>query len=113
MNVNYDLLGSIPSMDVFRGSLDRLIADYEAGAPNIAERQAEFERIKAEGGIDALSAHVDKLLSDPKVINRIALGSTIELCAQHFYGIDTVEVGSIREVIELIKAMDNELEFGK
>ena len=113
MNIDYDLIGSVPMVERYRDTLDSLIAEYEADSHKAPQRQAELLRIKEEGGIEALNAHVASLLNDESVLRRISIGATIELCAQHFYGINTSEVGSIAEVIALIKAADNELEFGK
>jgi hypothetical protein len=44
-------------------------------------------------------------------LQQMALGVTIEMCAQHFYGIDVAECGSMKEVIDAIRSMDEELEF--
>ncbi len=44
-------------------------------------------------------------------LTQLAMGVTIEMCAQHFYGIDVNECGSINAVIDAIRSMDQEAEF--
>jgi hypothetical protein len=109
--VNYELVGTIPSMNVFRDTLPSMIAQYEAGKAQAALHRAELTETFKSGGPKAVAALMDQRFKDPEISKRVALGATIEMCAQHFYGIDTVSVNSIGEVIAAIKAIDQDLQF--
>lgn len=86
MKVNYDLIGSMPSMEQYRNSLPQMIAEYEA-----------MKTTNVEG--------IDKAK-----LEKMAAGVMIEMCATHFYGIDISDVGSMRELIDIIKSADQALE---
>ena len=111
--MNYELIGSMPKLDIFVNELPAMIAKFESGKPMAMLARAALTEAFKSGGPKAVSALVSQRYSDPKVMERVALGVTIELCAQHFYGIDTVVISSIDEVIAAVKAMDSELEHGK
>lgn len=111
--MNYELIGSIPRLNVLIDELPAMIAEFESGKPQAMLARAALTEAFKSGGPKAVSALVGQRYSDPKVMKRVALGVTIELCAQHFYGIDTVAIKSIDEVIAAIKAADSELEHGK
>lgn len=111
--VNYELLNSIPRLDVLRDELPAMVAKFEAGKPQAMLMRAELGEVFKSGGPEAVAKFMATRQADPAISQRVALGVSIELCAQHFYGIDTVELGSIDEVIAAIKAADSELENGK
>lgn len=103
--MNHELIGSLPKLDCFRTSLPKLIAEYE-GTRTLTDKFVLETNDRAE-----LSKRVDEAFKDPSALDRMAKGVTIELCAQHFYGIDTEKLDSIGEVIAAIKAADQDLEF--
>ena len=111
--MNYELIGSIPRLNVLVDELPAMIAKFESGKPQAMLSRIALTEIFKSGGPKAVSAFINGRCSDPMVAERVALGATIELCAQHFYGIDTVAIKSIDEVIAAIKAADSELEHGK
>jgi hypothetical protein len=111
--MNYDLIGSMPKLDVFRNELPAMIAKFESGKSQAMLARVALTEAFKSGGPKAVSALVGQRYSDPQVMERVALGVTIELCAQHFYGIDTVALNSIDETIAAVKAADSELEFGQ
>lgn len=111
--VNYELLGSMPKLNVFIDKLPAMVAKFEAGKPQAMLARVALTEAFKSGGPKAVSALVSKRYSDPAVMERVALGVTIELCAQHFYGVDTVALNSIDEVLATLKALDSELENGK
>jgi hypothetical protein len=113
MNVNYELLGSVPAMDEFRDTLPTLIAEYGAEAPKRAAARAEIQAAADSGGPSAVEALLRSKFNDIDAGTAVVRGVTIELCAQHFYGIDTNECGSIAAVIDAIRAAEQELQFGK
>jgi len=76
---NYDIIGSIPEVESYRGEMPKLISEYK----------------------DITIAPMQKM----------ALGILIEMCAQHFYGIDLQEVESMSDLIELVQSIDEKLEF--
>lgn len=76
---NYDLIGSIPEVESYRGEMSKLIAEYR-----------------------------DITI---KPMQKMAIGIVIEMCAQHFYGIDLQEVESMSDLIELVQSIDQQLEF--
>ncbi len=112
-NVNYELLGSMPRLDVFANRLPAMIAQFEAGKADAMQARAVLTQLFKTGGPTAVAKYCQARMDDPKVAERVAMGVTIELCAQHFYGIDTVAMNSIDETIAQMKAMDSELEHGK
>lgn len=96
LKVNYELVGSIPAMEAFRNTLPDLIAKYEA-----TRKTTVF----------AADTKIADALKNDAVLDRISLGVTIEMCAQHFYGMDGLEYNSMAELIDAIKSVDQELEF--
>ena len=113
MNINYELLGSIPAMDAFRNSLPSLIAEFRSFEPQRTAARTEIQAAYDAGGPAAVAEVLKRLPLDIDAQNKIAVGVTIELCAQHFYGIDTNECGTITAVIDAIESAEQELQFGK
>lgn len=109
--INYHLIGSVPQVEHYRDRLDALIARYEDGSRCAAIFRDQVLAAFLEGGPAGASRVVDEQLKSPIVLERLATGVTIELCAQHFYGIDLQD--SIAETIAAIRAADSELEHGK
>lgn len=109
-NVNYDLIGSVPSMEIYRDVLPKLIAEYEASNHLAVEARRKIEALGSNH--EAIATLLNENLKRPEVQARLSRGVVIELCAQHFYGIDTVnEYQSIHDVIDLLKSIDQELEL--
>jgi hypothetical protein len=104
MKIDYTLIGSIPSMEAFRDNLPDIIAEYETGKPDTSC----LEAARAEG---KLTEYLDNLRTQPSVIERMSKGVVIEMCAQHFYGINTSECDSIAVVIDAIRSVEQNLEF--
>jgi hypothetical protein len=86
MKLSYSLIGSIPEVERFRDALPQMIADY-----NVA--------------MDAMSAHTSR--ADRMAISIMA--EQIEQCAQHFYGIDTLQFKTMDGIIGAIQALDQDL----
>ena len=84
--LNYSLIGSMPELEMFRDTLPALIEAYEAPQVNFNE-----------DGSDAR-------------MKRVADGFLIEMCAEHFYGFVLEDFTNMPELIEAIKAVDQELE---
>jgi hypothetical protein len=109
MNVNYELIGSIPAMESFRYTLDEVFARYVASTPTPEQVKAKFaEHIKArdEG---RLSSMLDGLFEDPKVVERMTDGAVIAMCAEHFYGLRAMDFDSTRDLIDAIVSLEQEL----
>jgi hypothetical protein len=104
MKLDYTLIGSIPSMECFRDNLPDIIAEYQTGKPDTSG----LEIARDEG---KLTEYLDNLRSQPSVIERMSKGVVIEMCAQHFYGINTDECDSIAAVIDAIQSAEQNLEF--
>jgi hypothetical protein len=113
MNVNYELIGSIPAMEPFRDTLPAMIAEYEAEAPKRVAVRAEIQAAFDVGGPSAVEALLKAKFKAEGAGTAMARGVTIELCAQHFYGIDTYDCDSIADTIAQIRAIEQELQFGK
>jgi hypothetical protein len=113
MNINYELIGSIPAMEPFRDTLPELIAEYEAEAPKRAAARAEIQAAYDNGGPSAVEALLQAKFNNVDAGTSLTRGVTIELCAQHFYGIDTYDCDSIADTIAQIRAIEQELQFGK
>lgn len=110
--INYALIGTMPALNALATSLPKMIAEYKANRPKAMKERALLEETLRTGGVKAVEALMHERMKDPEVLNRTTIGVTIELCAQHFYGIDTDEAESLSEVIEAIEAADSELAQG-
>jgi hypothetical protein len=96
--INYTLIGTIPEMEQYRDTLPSLLSRYERNAKNLL--------VPAKSQID------EALIADEK-FEQQALGVAIEMCAQHFYGIETDITMKMSDVISNIRAIDEDLMFGK
>jgi hypothetical protein len=106
MHIHYELIGSIPSMDAFRLSLDEVLARYKANTLTPEQIKARFaEHIKArdEG---RLSSMIDGLFEDPAVIERMTDGAVIAMCAEHFYGLRAMDFESTGDLIDAMEARE-------
>ena len=101
--MNYELIGSMPSLEVFRSTLPDLIKKFKA---NSELARASRESLSSETDLDFFN----RVLRTTNVADQVTLGVTIELCAQHFYGIDTLACFSIAEVLDAIESVDQDLE---
>jgi hypothetical protein len=106
-DINYDLIGSVPAMEAFRDTLPEVIARYEASRPAAKATSIKIENLFKTGGAAAVAEFMKTIVNDPAVTARIADGVVIELCAQHFYGIDQQE--TIMATIDAIKSAEQEL----
>jgi hypothetical protein len=109
MHIHYELIGSIPAMESFRYTLDEVFDRYVASTPTPEQVKAKFaEHINArdEG---RLSSMLDGLFEDPKVVERMADGAVIAMCAEHFYGLRAIDFDSTRELIDAIVGLEQEL----
>lgn len=98
IQINYTLIGSIPEMEQYRDTLPSLLSRYERNAKNLL--------VPAKSQID------EALIADEK-FEQQALGVAIEMCAEHFYGIENDGSNSMSELINQIRAVDEDLIFGK
>lgn len=106
MKIHYDLIGTHPSLDSMRYSLDEVILRYEQSRPekvdvrsmNDAERQKYLKSV---------------LFADPNIkgaaerMQRLADGLVIEMAAQHFYGLSGEDFNSVGELITAMQTMEN------
>jgi hypothetical protein len=87
MKLSYSLIGSIPEVERFRDTLPQMIADYKVAMDAMTEHTPRADRM----AISIMAEH-------------------IEQCAQHFYGIDTLQFETTDGIIDAIQAMDQDLE---
>ena len=106
MKIHYELIGSIPAVEFLRapGALDELILHYEQSRPT---QHPEFGLMSPTD----ISLYVKELFRDPSALQRMADGVTIELAAQHFYGLKGEDFNSMAELIDAINGMDQDLRF--
>jgi hypothetical protein len=88
-NVNYKLIGTVPSVEKYRDTLPALIAEYKA--------------------ISALKPREQMTMDE--IIDQGARGVLIEQCAEHFYGLSIVNCTSMLELIDEIEGAEQELEL--
>ena len=106
-NVNYDLIGSVPSMEIYRDVLPKLIAEYEASNDLAVEARRKIEALGSNHvaiatlavptdvvtddllgvasrvevrGIDEIAAELDKAVHDP--LGLFDAGSPAEIFAK-------------------------------
>jgi hypothetical protein len=104
-NVNYELIGSVPSMEVFRDSLDTLMAEYLANVPP----KTVFDELMSTSPANRAN-WVKEKLTQPAAAEQMVRGVTIELCAQHFYGLTGSDFDRVTNLIDEIRSMDQDLE---
>jgi len=107
--IHRHLIGSCPAMEQFRQTLPDVIAQYRASAPSLDTKVA----MKAAATAGRLKEFLDEAFANPEAQQRLMNGTVIELCAQHFYGLEGSDFETVSELIEAIEAMDQELEFGQ
>lgn len=104
MNINYDLIGSMPELDSEVQKLPFLIAAFQS-APKTNKLDV-LSMSPAQVG-----THVDKAFKDPAKLEKMANGALIEMLAGHMYGLDAQEYDSIDQLIGAIKSMEQYVTF--
>ena len=98
MNINYALIGSIPSVEQYRDVLPALMEQVLVLMKQVLVLKAMPKR---SGAFD------EKFQGDRNVILQLEI--IIEQCAEHFYGIELDDYQTIEALIEAIKGMDQGL----
>lgn len=88
MQLNYNLIGSQPHVEVLRLALPELMNNYQRRNAAITEHTPREDRF---------------LVSD--------LAVQIEDCAAHFYGLDAAEFSTVDDLISAVRGLDQALEF--
>ena len=98
MNINYALIGSIPSVERYRDTLPAMMEQVLVlkAVPKRSDAFIEDEKFSEQ------DARRDTILQ---------LEIVIEQCAEHFYGIELDDYQTIEALIEAINGMDQGLEL--
>lgn len=96
-SLNYSLIGTVPSMEVYRDSLETLLSRFEANRESLKTPETSM---------------LDEQFVQAMKLDQMTVGVAIELCAQHFYGIELASTMTMTELIDTIRSMDQELAFG-
>jgi hypothetical protein len=101
MKIHRELIGSIPMVQHLRDSLDKIIQRYEASRLT----EPEFGLMSKTD----IKLYMDEARKDNRSMQRMVDAVAIELCAQHFYGLTSIDFNTFPDLIDAIKGMDDDL----